>query len=280
MGNIVGVEGSKQMNRERLFSLEQQSIYIIREVYANFRKPGILWSIGKDSTVLLWLARKAFLGHCPMPLVHIDTTFKIPEMIVHRDRIVREWGLELVVGANNTALAHGMQPDRGRLECCGALKTEAFRQTVDEHGFDAILLGIRRDEERSRSKERVFSMRNADFEWQYKEQPPEFWGQYNVEVPDGAHVRVHPLLDWTEVDIWEYIEQERIPVVTLYYARNGKRYRSLGCWPCTQPIASTAATIPEIVAELKTLAQSERAGRAQDQANAYAMQKLRAKGYM
>lgn len=268
------------MDNERLNRLEQQSIYIIREAYANFVKPGILWSIGKDSTVLLWLARKAFLGRCPMPLVHIDTTFKIPEMIVHRDRIVKEWGLELIVGANQQALAKGMHPNQGRLECCGALKTEAFRQTVEKNGFDAILLGIRRDEERSRSKERIFSVRDVNFEWQYKEQPPEFWGQYNVKVPPGAHVRVHPLLDWTEVDIWEYIEKEHIPVVTLYFARNGKRYRSLGCWPCTSPIESSATTIKEIVEELKAIHQSERAGRAQDQADAYAMQKLRAKGYM
>lgn len=268
------------MRNDRLYKLEQQSIYIIREAYAKFRKPGILWSIGKDSTVLLWLARKAFLGFCPLPLVHIDTTFKIPEMIAHRDRIVKDWGLELVIGANREALAAGMNPECGRLECCGALKTEAFRETVNEHGFDAILLGIRRDEERSRSKERIFSVRNANFEWQYKEQPPELWGQYNVDVPPGAHVRVHPILDWTEVDVWEYIQQERIPVVTLYFARNGKRYRSLGCWPCTHPIESTASNIPEIVTELKSIGQSERAGRAQDQADAYAMQKLRAKGYM
>lgn len=265
---------------DRLDRLEQQSIYIIREAYAGFQKPGILWSIGKDSTVLLWLTRKAFLGCCPMPLVHIDTTFKIPEMLVHRDRIVKEWGLELIVGSNTEALAQGMSPERGRLECCGSLKTEAFRQTVSEYGFDAILLGIRRDEERSRSKERVFSIRDANFAWQYKEQPPEFWGQYNIDLPPGAHVRVHPLLDWTEVDVWEYIEREHIPVVTLYFARNGQRYRSLGCWPCTSPINSTATNIREIVEELKLAGQSERAGRAQDQADAYAMQKLRAKGYM
>lgn len=268
------------MSNYRLHKLEQQSLYIIREAYAKFKKPGLLWSIGKDSTVLLWLVRKAFLGCCPMPLVHIDTTFKIPEMIVHRDRIVKEWGLNLIVGKNKEALDKGMQPSCGRLECCSALKTEALRETVKEHGFDAILLGIRRDEERSRSKERIFSVRNTNFEWAYKEQPPEFWGQYNVDAAPDTHVRVHPLLDWTELDIWEYIEQEHIPVVTLYFARENKRYRSLGCWPCTTPIESSAATIPEIIVELKNINHSERAGRAQDEADAYAMQKLRSKGYM
>ena len=265
---------------EHLSRLENQSIHIIREAYAKFKKPGILWSIGKDSTVLLWLARKAFLGQCPIPLVHIDTTFKIPEMIVHRDRLVREWGLQLIVGSNADALAAGMKPENGRLECCSALKTEAFRATVAENGFDAILLGIRRDEEGSRSKERIFSVRNAAFAWSYKEQPPEVWDEYGTDLPPGAHMRVHPLLGWTELNIWEYIDREKIPVTTLYFSRNGKRYRSLGCWPCTSPIESEAATVPEIIEELKTINRSERAGRAQDQAERYAMQQLRAKGYM
>lgn len=264
----------------RLNQLEEQSIHIIRETYAKFKKAGMLWSIGKDSTVLLWLARKAFLGNCPIPLVHIDTTLKIPEMIEHRDRLVKEWGLTLVVGKNEEALMSGMGPEKGRLECCGALKTEGFRQIVDQHGFDAIILGIRRDEEKSRSKERVFSVRNANFEWKYKEQPPEIWDQYNTDFPPGSHVRIHPLLGWNEVDIWEYIEREKIPVVTLYFARDGKRYRSLGCWPCTTPIESQAITVDEIIDELKNIGKSERAGRAQDQADSYAMQKLRAKGYM
>lgn len=264
----------------RLNKLEEESIYIIRETYAKFKKPGMLWSIGKDSTVLLWLARKAFLGQCPIPLVHVDTTFKIPEMLEHRDRLVQEWGMQLIIGKNYAALKDGMNPDKGRLACCTTLKTEAFRQTIEQHGFDAILLGIRRDEERSRSKERVFSVRNANFEWQYKEQPPEMWNQYNTDLLPGSHMRIHPLLSWTEVDIWEYIEREKIPVVPLYFARNGKRYRSLGCWPCTFPIDSQAMNVKEIIDELRSLGKSERAGRAQDLANAYAMQKLRAKGYM
>jgi sulfate adenylyltransferase subunit 2 len=265
---------------DRSARLEQESIYILREAYARFRNPAMLWSIGKDSTALLWLARKAFLGRCPMPLVHIDTSLKIPEMIEHRDRLVREWKLDLVVASNEEALAAGMGPDSGRLECCGALKTEAFRRIVAEKGYDAVLLGIRRDEERSRSKERIFSPRGGDFSWAYKEQPPEIWGQYNTDAPPGGHVRVHPILDWTELDVWEYISRERIPVVDLYFARDGKRYRSLGCHPCTEPIASTATTVDEIVEEVRAMRVSERAGRAQDRADIYAMQKLRATGYM
>lgn len=264
----------------RLNNLEEESIYIIRETYAKFKKPGMLWSIGKDSTVLLWLARKAFMGNCPMPLVHVDTTYKIPEMLEHRDRLLKEWGLKLLIGKNDDALLAGVGPEQGRLECCGALKTEAFRQTVEKHGFDAVLLGIRRDEEKSRSKERIFSVRNPNFEWKYKEQPPEIWNQYNTDFPPGSHVRVHPLLAWTEIDIWEYIEQEKIPVVTLYFSRHGKRYRSLGCWPCTQPIQSDAINIREIIVELRSIGKSERSGRAQDQVDAFAMQKLRVKGYM
>ena len=265
---------------DHLARLENQSVHIIREAYAKFSNPGILWSIGKDSTVLLWLARKAFLGQCPIPLVHIDTTFKIPEMIVHRDRLVSEWGLKLVVGSNEKALSEGMHPDKGRLACCSALKTEAFRETVAANEYDAILLGIRRDEEGSRSKERIFSVRDAAFTWSYKEQPPEVWDEYNTDLPPGAHMRVHPLLGWTELDIWEYIDREKIPVTTLYFSRNGKRYRSLGCWPCTTPIDSEAATVTEIIEELRTINRSERSGRAQDQAERYAMQHLRAKGYM
>ena len=263
-----------------LSRLENQSIHIIREAYAKFKNPGILWSIGKDSTVLLWLARKAFLGQCPIPLVHIDTTFKIPEMITYRDRLAAEWGLKLVVGSNEKALTEGMKPENGRLACCSALKTEAFRATVAENAYDAILLGIRRDEEGSRSKERIFSVRDAAFTWSYKEQPPEVWDQYNTELPPGAHMRIHPLLGWTELNIWEYIEQEKVPVTTLYYSRNGKRYRSLGCWPCTSTIDSEAATVGEIIEELRHITCSERSGRAQDKAERYAMQQLRAKGYM
>jgi len=263
-----------------LDALESQSIFIIREAYAKFKRLGMLWSIGKDSTVMLWLTRKAFLGDCHIPLIHVDTTYKIPEMIAYRDRFTKEWGLELIVGRNDEAIKSGMHPSRGRLECCGALKTTALQRVIQDHGFQAIMLGIRRDEEGTRAKERYFSPRNRDFEWNFKDQPPELWSQFQTDYPPDVHVRVHPLLQWTELDVWRYIEREGIPVVDLYFAKGGRRYRSLGCAPCTGSIASDASTVQEIIRELETTSTSERAGRAQDQADTYAMQKLRTKGYM
>jgi sulfate adenylyltransferase subunit 2 len=265
---------------EHLDALEQQSIYILREAYKKFKKLAMLWSIGKDSTVLLWLARKAFLGHCPIPLVHIDTTFKIPEMIAFRDTIASEWGVRLIVGKNQPALDAGMGPEKGRMECCSALKTEGLQQVMAEHGFTGLILGIRRDEEGTRAKERYFSPRDRNFEWNYKDQPPELWDQFKTDFDKDTHIRIHPLLHWTELDVWRYIAREHIPIIDLYFARDGKRYRSLGCWPCTGCVTSQATTIDEIITELQSTTTSERAGRAQDQAETYAMQKLRAKGYM
>ena len=265
---------------DRFDALESQSVYILREAYRKFKKLAMLWSIGKDSTVLLWLTRKAFLGHCPMPLVHIDTSLKIPEMIAFRDRVCREWKLRLIVGQNTKALAEGMGPDKGKIVCCQALKTEALRQVMAEHGFTGLILGIRRDEEGTRAKERYFSPRDKRFEWDYKDQPPEFWDQFKTDFDKDTHVRIHPLLHWSEIEVWQYIKREEIPVVDLYFARNGQRYRSLGCWPCTKPIQSTATTVDEIIEELRHISTPERAGRAQDQEEPYAFQKLRAKGYM
>jgi len=265
---------------EHLDTLENQSIYILREAYKKFKKLAMLWSIGKDSTVLLWLARKAFLGHCPIPLVHIDTSFKIPAMIAFRDRIVEEWDLRLVVGQNRQALADGMNPEKGRMVCCNALKTEGLQGLMEDKGYTGLILGIRRDEEGTRAKERYFSPRDKNFEWNYKDQPPELWDQFKTDFDKDTHIRIHPLLHWTEIDVWEYIKRERIPIIDLYFAKNGERYRSLGCYPCTGRIQSDAITIDEIIAELRTTTTSERSGRAQDQEDTYAMQKLRAKGYM
>ncbi len=265
---------------EHLDRLEAQSIFILREAYKKFGKLGMLWSIGKDSTVLLWLANKAFFGHCPFPLIHVDTTYKIPDMIAYRDRLAAEMGLELIVHRNETGLAEGMGPERGRLTCCKALKTEALQEVVLKYQFEGLILGIRRDEEGSRSKERVFSERTKDAEWDYTNQPPEFWDQFKTDFPKGNHIRVHPLLHWNELDIWAYIKRENIPLIDLYFAKDGKRYRSLGCWPCTKPIASNATTIDAIIKELENTSVSERAGRMQDQEDAYAMQKLRKDGYM
>lgn len=265
---------------DHLDRLEAESIYVLREAYNKFRKLGMLWSIGKDSTVLLWLAKKAFFGHCPFPFIHVDTSFKMPEMYEFRSRMVKDYNLDLIVHRNEEALAGGMGPQAGRLVCCKALKTDGLQQVVDKYKFEGLILGIRRDEEGSRSKERVFSERGADSEWDYTNQPPEMWDQFKTEFPKGHHIRVHPLLQWDEIDIWSYIEREKIPVVDLYFAKDGKRYRSLGCAPCTAPIESNAATIADIIEELKHTTTSERAGRAQDKEDAYAMQKLRKEGYM
>ena len=265
---------------DHLDALEHQSVYILRESYRKFKKLAMLWSIGKDSTVLLWLARKAFFGHCPIPLVHIDTSYKIPEMIAFRDRVAKEWNVRLIVGQNTQALADGMGPEKGRLVCCNALKTEALQQLMADRGYTGLILGIRRDEEGTRAKERYFSPRDRNFEWNYKDQPPELWDQFKTDFDKDTHIRIHPLLQWTELDVWQYIQREQIPIVDLYFARGGERYRSLGCLPCTGRIKSNATTGEAISEELRNTTTGERAGRAQDQEDAYAMQKLRAKGYM
>lgn len=263
-----------------LESLENQSVFIIREAYKNFKNLGMLWSMGKDSTVLLWLVRKAFLGVVPFPVIHIDTTYKIPEMIEYRDRIAKEENLNLLVYTNEEAIKDGMNHERGRLTCCKALKTDALAQALEKFKVEGLFLGIRSDEEGSRAKERVFSVRGRDSKWDYKDQAPELWDQFQISCNKGDHVRVHPLLNWREIDIWEYILRESIPVMDLYFAKNGRRYRSLGCAPCTGMVDSNAKTVVEIIEELKLSKESERAGRAQDKADTYAMQKLRAEGYM
>ncbi len=265
---------------DHLDELEAQSIYIFREAYRKFADLAMLYSIGKDSTTMVQLARKAFFGHIRFPLVHIDTTYKYPEMIAYRDRMAAEWGAELVVGQNRAAVAAGMGPDQGRMVCCEQLKTQGLSQVIEAQGYKGLFLGIRRDEEGSRAKERVFSPRDKNFEWAYKDQPPELWDQFNTDFDADTHVRIHPLLGWTELNIWEYIEREAMEICPLYFARDGKRFRSLGCMPCTGPIDSQATTVAEIIEELKTLKDPERAGRGQDQEDTYAMQKLRARGYM
>jgi len=265
---------------DHLDTLENQSLYIIREARAKLPRLGVLWSIGKDSTVLLWLIRKAFLGQVPFPVIHVDTTYKIPEMIVWRDRVARELGLNLVVASNREALAAGMNHTLGRVTCCTALKTEGLKQIIESRGYQGLFLGIRRDEEGTRAKERYFSPRDRNFAWDAADAPPEFWDQFQTEFPAGTHVRIHPLLHWTELNVWEYIGRESIPVVDLYFARNGKRYRSLGCAPCSGTIDSTAANVAEIVEELRRTRVAERSGRAQDKESEDAFERLRAGGYM
>jgi sulfate adenylyltransferase subunit 2 len=292
---------------DHLEQLESKSVHILREAYREFKDLCMLWSIGKDSTVLLWLARKAFFGHVPFPLVHIDTSFKVPEMIAYRDRLAREWRLNMVVGANRAALAAKQTfPDgkTDRLGCCRLLKSEALKHTlsgdwprlrmdhatgqyVEEQNqapYTGVIVGVRADEEGSRSKERYFSPRDKENDWDVDDQPPEVWSQYKTDFAPGTHVRIHPLLDWTELNIWEYIEREGIPLISLYFnPGNGRRYRSLGCYPCTQPVESPAATVPEIVAELRSgrfAHIAERAGRAQDKDDGGGLETLRRDGYM
>jgi len=264
---------------DHLDELESKSIYIIREAYKQFHDIAMLWSIGKDSSTLLWLCRKAFFGKIPFPIIHIDTSYKFKKMIEWRDTYAKKWELNLIIGRNEEVIKAGMGP-KNKLACCTALKTEALKQTIDKYKFKALLLGIRRDEHGIRSKERYFSPRNQEFKWDYKNQPPELWDQFKSKQSDEEHIRVHPLLHWTELNIWEYIKRENIPITNLYFAKNGKRYRSIGCECCCSPIDSDADNIDKIIHELKTTNTSERAGRAQDKESAYMMQKLRSLGYM
>ncbi len=292
---------------EHLDKLESQSIFIIREAYHHISNLAMLWSVGKDSTVLVKLCQKAFFGHIPIPLVHIDTGFKIPEMIAYRDKLAMEWGLQMIYGQNKEALEKQETFPHGKvgcIECCKALKTEALRRTIEGSGvrykmnlrsgeyevdsnrepYGGLIVGIRADEEGSRSKERIFSLRGTSNNWEIADQPPEFWGQFNTDFPPKSHVRVHPLLDWTEVDIWRYIEREEIPIVDLYFNRGeGKRYRSLGCGPCTKPINSEATDLRSVIQELeqgKLKNIAERGGRAQDKEDRGGLEQLRRGGYM
>ena len=265
---------------DHLSNLERKSITIIREAKAQFKKIACLWSMGKDSTTALWLCKKAFFGKVPFPVIHIDTSYQFPEMYEFRERIAKEWNLDLIIAQNKEALRKGMSPEKGKLACCTQLKTEALKEIIRKEGFDALILAIRRDEHGIRAKERYFSPRDEEFRWRYTDQPAEMWDLYVKPSEDFSHMRVHPMLHWTELDVWLYVKREKIPVNPLYFARNGMRYRSLGCVPCTVPVPSNASTIDEIIEEITTTKIPERAGRAQDKEKAYMMQKLRSLGYM
>ncbi len=292
---------------DHLDRLEAKSVHILREAYRDFKQLCMLWSIGKDSTVLLWLARKAFFGHVPLPLVHIDTHYKIPEMIRYRDRLALEWNLNMIYGENASALeAKQTFPDGkiDRLACCRLLKSEALKHTLsgewvryrldheqkkyvedaNHEPYTGVIAGVRADEEGSRSKERYFSPRDRENEWDVGDQPPELWNQFKTDFAPGTHVRIHPLLDWTELNVWEYIGREQIPVVSLYFNQGeGKRYRSLGCWPCTKPVESNARTISAIIEELRSgqfAHIAERSGREQDKEDGGGLETLRREGYM
>ena len=293
-----------------LRQLEAESIHIIREVAAECRKPVFLYSIGKDSSVLLRLMQKAFYpGALPFPLLHIDTGWKFREMIEHRSRMVAALGLDLIVHTNPDGLARNVNPfDHGSSYYTHVMKTEALKQALQAHGFDAAFGGARRDEEKSRAKERVLSVRSATQAWDPKSQRPEFWRLYNGRVGPGESLRVFPLSNWTEADIWSYIAADHIPIVPLYFAaprpvveRNGSliavhdermrlepgevpqtrmvRFRSLGCYPLTGAIESTAATLPDIIAETLAARQTERGGRLIDRDEAASMERKKREGY-
>jgi sulfate adenylyltransferase subunit 2 len=271
------------MAADYLDELESKSIYIIREAYREYGDSlAVLWSMGKDSTTMVHLVRKAFLGAVPLTVMHIDTGFKFREIYDFRDTYAEKWGLRLAVVRNHAAVSAGISPDKGRFECCNLLKTEALRQAIAGRGLAALLVGIRRDEHSIRAKERYFSARDAEFRWDYRDQPLELWTEYykTRKEESGAHFRIHPLLHWREIDIWRYVKREKLPAVGLYFAKNGKRYRSIGCECCCRPVDSSARTIDRIIAEIRESAVAERSGRAQDKEKEYMMQKLRSLGYM
>lgn len=253
--------------------LEEKSLYVLREAQARFKNLSALWSTGKDSTVLVALARKAFFGKVPFPLIHIDNGIDFPETYEFRERLAKEWSLDVIVVRSE------IKDDLSGVRCCGSNKTDALKKLLDNRGFDGLFVSIRRDEHGIRGKERYFSPRDKEFRWDYQNQSPEIWDFISQEE-NASHTRIHPLLHWTELDMWLYIKQERMPVNSLYFARDGKRYRSLGCTQCTVGVDSDATTVDEIIEELKTTTTSERAGRMQDKEQENVMQRLRALGYM
>ncbi len=293
-----------------LQQLEAESIHIIREVVSQFERPVMLYSIGKDSSVLLHLARKAFHpGKIPFPLLHVDTTWKFSEMITFRDAQAAEVPFELVVHTNTEGVDQGINPfDHGSKNYTDIMKTQALKQAMDEGGYDAAFGGARRDEEKSRAKERVFSFRDTRHRWDPKNQRPELWNLYNGRVNKGESIRVFPISNWTELDVWQYIHLEKIPIVPLYYSavrpvveRDGViimvdddrfrfepdekpemrsvRFRTLGCYPLSGAVESTADTLPEIIQEMLLATRSEREGRVIDYDQSGSMEEKKREGY-
>lgn len=315
-GSVTGSEASlpailtTPARLTHLQRLEAESIHIMREVAAQFLKPVMLYSVGKDSSVLLHLAMKAFYpSKPPFPLLHVDTTWKFREMIEFRDRTAQELGIDLMVHINRDGVRQGIGPvSHGSAVHTDVMKTQGLKQALDAHGFDAAFGGARRDEEKSRAKERIFSFRTATHRWEPKNQRPELWSLYNGRIHKGESIRVFPLSNWTELDIWQYIHQEAIPVVPLYFAkprpvveRDGTlimvdddrlplrpgevpemawvRFRTLGCYPLTGAVRSTAATLPGIIREMLLSTSSERQGRVIDQDAAASMEAKKQEGY-
>jgi sulfate adenylyltransferase subunit 2 len=265
-------------NNDHLDALEAQSIYIFREAFARLKKLALLWSLGKDSNVMIWLARKAFFGRVPFPALHVDTGKKFPEMYAFRDRYGTEWGLDLRI--EPCPPIDAVDPTLPPAARSAARKTEGLKMALAKYGFDGLIAGIRRDEEATRAKERVFSPRGTEGGWDVRDQPPEFWDQFNASPPPGAHLRIHPILHWTEADIWAYTQRENIPIIPLYLTQNGERYRSLGDSDITFPVASNASTIEEILIELEGTKIPERAGRALVLETEDAFERLRVAGYL
>jgi sulfate adenylyltransferase subunit 2 len=298
------------VRRTHLKQLESEAIHIIREVVAQCERPVMMYSIGKDSSVMLHLARKAFFpGSLPFPLLHIDTTWKFGEMITFRDRLAADLGLDLIVHTNPEGLAQGMNPfDHGSRNYTDIMKTQALKQALTAGRFDGVFGGARRDEERSRAKERVFSFRDRHHRWDPKNQRPELWSLYNGRVHAGESVRVFPLSNWTELDVWQYVWLEDIPIVPLYYSaprpvveRDGMlimvdddrfrfepgeqpverwvRFRTLGCYPLSGAVPSQATTLPQIIQEMLLATRSEREGRVIDHDQAGSMEEKKREGY-
>ena len=261
-----------------LKKLENESIYIFRQAYRSIRNIAMLWSLGKDSNVMVWIAFKAFLGKIPFPLVHVDTGKKFKEMYDFRNEYEKKWNIKLIKG--DCPPVEEIDPSLPPAARSAARKTEGLKKILKTHKFKGIIAGIRRDEQGTRAKERVFSPRDDSGKWDVKNQPPEFWDQSNFNYPDKVHIRIHPLLGWTEIDIWQYIKYQKIPVVNLYFSKNGKRYRSLGDKDITSPVMSKAKTFDEIISELKITKVSERSGRLMDHEQEDVFERLRTKGYM
>jgi sulfate adenylyltransferase subunit 2 len=269
---------SHQPTMDHLDALEAQSIYIFREAFARLKKLALLWSLGKDSNVMIWLARKAFFGRVPFPALHVDTGKKFAEMYAFRDRYGKEWELDLKI--EPCPPLETIDPTLPPAARSAARKTDGLKLALAKYGFDGLIAGIRRDEEATRAKERVFSPRGTEGGWDVRDQPPEFWDQFNASPPPGAHLRIHPILHWTEADIWAYTKRENIPIIPLYLAKDGKRYRSLGDQDITHPVVSTASNIEEILIELDGTKVPERSGRALDHETEDAFERLRVAGYL
>ena len=263
---------------DHLTQLEGESIYILREARNRFDRLGMLWSLGKDSNVMIWLARKAFLGRVPFPVIHLDTGLEFDETYAFRAKYKDVWDLDLI--ADDCPPIEATDPTLPSGARVAARKSLGLNQAINRYAFEGLIAGIRRDEQSTRAKERVFSPRSSTNGWDVRSQPPEFWNQFNTDFAPGTHVRVHPLLNWTEVDIWRYIERESIPVVDLYFAKNGRRFRSLGEKGITETVPSEADSIQAIIAELETTKTSERAGRTMDHESEDAFERLRVSGYL